>query len=84
MYHVRRLDLFGPALHSNFDAASSDMDLLVEFIDHPAGAADRFFDLRQALEAEFPRPVNLAVHSAVRTPYFLRAIERERANVDGA
>jgi predicted nucleotidyltransferase len=36
-YRVRRLDVFGLAARSDFDADSSDVDLLVEFDDmaHP-------------------------------------------------
>ena len=84
-YRVRRLDLFGSALRVDFDADSSDLDLLVEFLEtRPAGAADRYFDLRQALQSTLHRPVDLVVRNGVRNPYFLRAVEQAHLNLYAA
>lgn len=82
---VRQLDVFGSAVRADFDGLRSDVDFLVEFSGaEPHGAADRYFGLREDLEAMVGRPVDLVVRAAVRNPYVLRAIERERRNVFAA
>jgi predicted nucleotidyltransferase len=84
-YNVRRLDLFGSALRDDFDERSSDVDFLVEFLEtRPEGAADRYFGLREALQSELRRPVDLVVRSAVRNPYFLQSVEQARLNLYAA
>jgi hypothetical protein len=78
-YRVRRLELFGSAAGQDFDAATSDLDFLVEFRDVPQGEhADCYFGLLEALESLFGRPVDLAETKAIRNPYFLAAIEKTR------
>ena len=78
-YRVRRLELFGSAAGQDFDAATSDLDFLVEFRDVPPGEhADCYFGLLEALESLFGRPVDLAETNAIRNPYFLAAIEKTR------
>jgi uncharacterized protein len=62
-FGVSRLDVFGSAARvSDFDAARSDIDLLVEF-----DRADlaRFLDFRDALEALLARPVDLVDRQAI-------------------
>ena len=79
-HHVRRLELFGSAASGNFEPTTSDLDFLVEFeeLDPPA-YADAYFGLQESLSALYQRPVDLVVPTAVRNPYFLRSIERNRA-----
>lgn len=84
-YQVRRLDLFGSSVRDDFDERHSDVDFLVEFVDpSPQGAADRYFGLRDSLQTVLGRPVDLVVREAVRNPYFLEAIARERCTVYAA
>lgn len=84
-YRVRRLDVFGSSVREDFDSQRSDVDFLVEFADaSPEGAADRYFSLRDSLQAVVGRPVDLVVRNAVRNPYFLEAIAREQRNVYAA
>lgn len=74
-YRVRRLAAFGSALRSDFDAAHSDIDFLVEF--EPAPPAERmkrYLALRQALAALFARPVDLIEDGAIRNPYVLENV----------
>ena len=81
-YRVRRLDMFGSSVRADFDSRRSDVDFLVEFADaSPDGAADRYFGLRDSLQAVVGRPVDLVVRQAVRNPYFLEAVAREQRNV---
>jgi hypothetical protein len=78
-YHVRSLFLFGSAARDDFDPDRSDIDLLVEFAEMPAGGyADAYFGLRESLEALFGRDVDLVTVSAVRNPYMRADIERTR------
>lgn len=79
-FHVRRLDLFGSALGTAFDPSRSDLDFLVEFDSLPTSSyAAAYFDLKEALEKLFERPVDLVVGSAIRNPYFLESVERSKA-----
>src|SRR5438045_1377499 len=59
-YAVRRLALFGSALRDDFDPATSDLDLTVDF-GKPRGRSPerQYFDFKAALEALFGRPVDL-------------------------
>ncbi|MGH6797237.1 MAG: nucleotidyltransferase family protein [Roseiarcus sp.] len=79
-FHVRRLDLFGSASGTDFDAERSDLDFLVEF-DRGAPEASSFktfFGLKESLEALFGRSVDLVEPSAIRNPYFKASVERSR------
>jgi uncharacterized protein len=76
---VRRLDLFGSALGDEFDVASSDVDMLVEFaagqgFDHFGS----YFTLKEGLEAVLGRPVDLVVGPSIRNPHFLRHVMATR------
>jgi hypothetical protein len=61
-FHVRRLDIFGSAARGDFDPTRSDIDFLVEFDrEHPMVLSiDTYFGFKEALEALFGRPVDLA------------------------
>ena len=73
---VRDLRIFGSALTSAFDPATSDVDVVVEFFDAEApGIADRFMALAVGLEAIFQRPVDLVTRQAMRNPVFRRIVE---------
>lgn len=81
-FGVRRLDLFGSAAVGPFDAARSDIDLLVEFEPMPPGGyASAYFDLRDALEALFQRNVDLVTEPALKNPYLRRRIESQKRTV---
>jgi predicted nucleotidyltransferase len=84
-YGVRRLEVFGSALRDDFDTASSDIDLVVDFAAAPAGTAfDRYFDLKSALESLFARPVDLVQLHALQSPRLQRLIERAKVPVYAA
>lgn len=77
-YGVRRLELFGSAASGAFDPARSDVDLLVDFDDDPAGLFDRYFGLKEALEVLYGRPVDLVSAGSLRNPYFIAAVNETR------
>jgi predicted nucleotidyltransferase len=59
-----------------FESAKSDFDFSVQFGPLGPGAyADAYFGLREALEELCGRPVDLVVASAVKNPYFQRAVD---------
>lgn len=76
-YGVRRLEVFGSLLREDFDSATSDVDLVVEFEPEPNGGAfDRYFGLKEALETLFQRPVDLVELGAMPNTRLKRLIER--------
>lgn len=75
---VRRLDLFGSAATGTFDPACSDVDFLVEFNEDPARLFDRYFGLKESLEALYGRPVDLVTAGSLRNPYFIAAVNETR------
>lgn len=76
---VRRLELFGSAARGAFDAQTSDLDFLVEFLPLGSGErADAYFGLLEDLEALLQRPVDLVMLRAISNPYFRRSIEQTR------
>ena len=78
-YGVRRLELFGSTATGQDRPGESDLDFLVEFGPLPPGGyADAYFGLLESLEELFGRTVDLVVPSAIRNPYFLKAIEGTR------
>ncbi len=79
-HRVRRLALFGSAVGEDFDPERSDLDFLVEFEPLPPGTyADTYFDLLEALQQLFGRPVDLVDDSAIKNPYFRESVERSQA-----
>lgn len=79
-YRVQRLEVFGSALTGRgFRAEQSDLDFLVEFLPLRQGEhADTYFGLLEALEELFDRHVDLVMPGAIKNPYFLESINRNR------
>jgi uncharacterized protein len=64
-YGVTRLDVFGSAARGmDFNAATSDVDFLVQFGSQGDDLA-RFLDLKEALEALLERSVDLVDRNAI-------------------
>ena len=85
-HRVQRLDLIGSAARgTDFDPETSDADFLVEF-EPPLlpGVADRFFSLQSDLTEALGRTVELSQEGAIRNPYVLASIERDRETVFAA
>ena len=78
-FRVKALELFGSAAGDRFDPASSDLDFLVDYEEiSPSDHAECYFGLLFSLEDLFGREVDLVELSAVRNPYFLQAISKDR------
>nr|WP_240980131.1 nucleotidyltransferase domain-containing protein [Ramlibacter agri] len=84
-HHVRQLEVFGSAARgSDFDPATSDADFLVEFVPGGRKGLDSYFGLKAALERLLQRNVDLVESGAVRNPYVMADINREREIVYAA
>ena len=77
-YGVERLELFGSATSEAFDAASSDLDFIVQFADTSPGYADRYLDFAEALEELFGRDVDLVTERSISNPYFRKSVDATR------
>jgi len=78
-FRVKALELFGSAAGDRFDPASSDLDFLVDYEEiSPSDHAECSFGLLFSLEDLFGRDIDLVELSAVRNPYFLQAISKDR------
>lgn len=79
---IKRLELIGSAARDDFNLASSDIDVLIEF----EGTHDlfqRYFECKRRLEALFGRKVDVVQAKAVKNPYVRQTIERDRVLVYG-
>jgi predicted nucleotidyltransferase len=84
-YRISRLDVFGSAARADdFNPASSDADFLVEFAPDAHPGLDVFFGAKTALEQLLGRSVDLVEPGAVRNPYVLASINRNRESVYAA
>jgi predicted nucleotidyltransferase len=82
---VLRLEVFGSVLRSDYDEASSDVDVVVEFdAQAPGSALRRYFDLKAGLEAVLNRPVDIIVLDAMDDTRLKRIIERTKVPVYAA
>ena len=79
-YKVTRLELFGSAALAGADAhKAGDLDFLVEFApSSPEEHAERYFCLKEDLEALFKIPVDLVESRAMKNPYFIRRVNESR------
>jgi predicted nucleotidyltransferase len=84
-HNVHRLDLFGSAVGTDFDPATSDLDFLVEFGSFQKGGySEHYFGLIEDLKTLFGRPVDVLVARAVRNPYLLESINQTRESLFAA
>ena len=84
-YRIVRLDVFGSAARADdFNPASSDADFLVEFAPHIRTGLAEFFGAKTDLEALLGRSVDLVESAAVRNPYVVASINRNREPVYAA
>ncbi len=84
-YHIHRLEVFGSAARGDdFNPASSDADFLVEFAPDAQPDLAAFFGAKTDLEKLLGRGVDLVEPGAVRNPYVLASINRNRESVYAA
>lgn len=77
--------MFGSAARADdFNTASNDADFWVEFVPDRQPGLDSFFGAKTALEKLLGRGVDLVESGAVRNPYVLASINRNREAVYAA
>lgn len=83
---VERLDLFGSAAGEGFDLEGSDLDFVVSFERrNPPELFDRYFGLKEDLEALFGRQVDLVMEGAVgKNPHFADRVAETRVSLYAA
>jgi len=81
-HHVRRLSVFGSAARDDFDPATSDVDMLVEFDDSSIERyAKNYYSLEDSMVSLFGRKVDLIADGTIKNPYRLRSIEQDKVLV---
>lgn len=84
-YRICRLEVFGSAARADdFDPEHSDVDFLVEFAPDVQPGLESFFGAKATLEALLGRGVDLVESGAVRNPFVLASISRDREAVYSA
>jgi len=78
LYGVSRLEAFGSIVRGDFDAARSDVDILVEFDQSVAASFTNFLNLKESLEVLLGRSVDLVELRAVRNRRLRHYIEQSR------
>ncbi len=78
LFPIKRLGLFGSALTQDF-GLESDVDVLVLFdSEENIDLFDKYFDLKEQLEAIFEREVDLVIDKSFRNPVFREAVEKTK------
>jgi hypothetical protein len=85
-YKVQTLEIFGSAMDERrFDESGSDLDFLVEFLPmEPTAHARSYFSLLEELKELFKRSIDLVESKAIKNPYFLEAVNKEREQIYAA
>jgi uncharacterized protein len=84
-FGVARLDVFGSAVHEGFDPATSDVDLVVDFLPEARTAAfDNYFGLLESLQTLLNRRIDLITEASIRNPYLRQTIDESRQRLYGA
>ncbi len=78
-HKVKSLYVFGSVLTDRF-SEMSDIDLVVDIdVNDPFDYADRYFDLKFALEDLLNRQIDLLENKAIKNPYFLKNLESSKS-----
>ena len=85
-YNVRMLEIFGSAIdEARFSESQSVLDFLVEFLPlEPAAHAKSYFSLLSELQTLFSREIDLVESKAIKNPYLLEMIDKEREQIYAA
>jgi predicted nucleotidyltransferase len=78
-HHVRSLYAFGSATNDRFDAARSDIDLLVDLYDNdPVVQGEALLSLWDNFELFFRRKVDLLTLGSIRNPFLRQSIDSQK------
>jgi predicted nucleotidyltransferase len=77
-YNVKTLYVFGSVLTDRFND-QSDIDMIVDIdSSNPLDYANKYFDLKFAMQDTLKRPVDLLEEKAVRNPYLRQEIDNTK------
>lgn len=83
LHKVKSLYAFGSVLTDKFNK-ESDIDLIVDFTDVAVeDYADNYFDFKFSLQDIFQRPIDLLEEKALKNPYFIQSLNRQKQLVYG-
>ena len=81
--NVKTLSVFGSVLRPDFNP-DSDIDFIVDIDDaDPLSYADKYFELKFALEKLFGRAVDLLEEQSIKNPVLRQRIDETRALLYG-
>ena len=84
-HHVQRLSVFASAVRDDFDAARSDIDVVVDFQDMPIQEySDTSSHCVSSWPGTFSRPVDLLTWKSIRNPYILHEVQAEHVDLCAA
>ncbi|MBS1598060.1 MAG: nucleotidyltransferase domain-containing protein [Bacteroidetes bacterium] len=82
-HKVKNLFAFGSALTANFNQFS-DLDFMVDFEAMDISKyADNYYGLKFSLEDIFKKPIDLLEEKAIKNPYFLEVVNKNRRLIYG-
>jgi hypothetical protein len=82
LHKVTKMYAFGSSITSNFDEATSDVDLLVKVdITDPLDRGETLISLWDTLEIFFDRKVDLLTEESIHNPYLLSNIHRTKIQI---
>ena len=81
-FRIEKLDIVGSAARGDV-RPDSDIDVLVSF-EGDGDLFSRYFGLKERLEAIFGRSVDVVEERALRNPYILRTMQRDRQHLYGS
>lgn len=82
-YSVKRLYAFGSVLTDKFNE-TSDIDLIVDFEPIEVSEyADNYYDFKFSLEDILHKPIDLLEEKAIKNPYFLQVVNKQRQLIYG-
>ncbi len=82
-HKVKHLYAFGSVLTERFNS-ESDIDLIVDFQNIDIlEYADNYYDLKFSLEDTFKRNVDLLEEKAIKNPYFLQTLNKNKKLIYG-
>ena len=77
-HKIKHLFAFGSVLTEKFND-KSDIDFVVDFQDvNLYEYADNYFDFKFSLQDIFQRPIDLLEEKALKNPYFIQSLNRQK------
>jgi len=85
-HNVKYIYAFGSSITTEFDSATSDIDLLVEIDDaDPVERGEKLISLWDTFENFFKRKVDLLTETSIHNPYLRKSIDSTKILIyDGA